>query len=291
METTEKKAELKKHLLAWGLPIGIAVVIALAAVIGASVSTGRLAASNQALAETNEKLLKDKEAVEQQLTALQNPEVTEDKTFSYLAIGNSITQHPVIDDLWWGEWGMAASDEEHDYYHLVCDEIDSRYAENETTVLNFRIWEEPPYNREDMLKYLKGYVTEDLDLITVMLGDNVKQEEDESDTAYRARMETDYKELIAYLQENAPDAEIVMVGCFWEDIMLDSAIQNSCEELRVPFISLVEIQGEDYRAGQWADVEGGDDNEHLIVGTGAAEHPNDDAMQYIADRIIEYLPE
>lgn len=282
---------MKHTLLKWFLPIGLAAAIAIIAVAGAGVVMNRIAVSNQSLAETNEKLTEELKAYRE---AAEEEKAAEEKsadTFSYLAIGNSITQHPVIDDFWWGEWGMAATDAEHDYYHLVCDEIAERYDHSETQVLNFRIWEEPPYNREDMLKYLKGYVTEDLDLITVMLGDNIDQDEDESDDEYRSKNASDYKDLIRYLKEAAPNAEIVLIGCFWEDTLLDLAMQTACEENEVPFIGLYEIQGDDYRAGQWAEVEGADDTDHIILGTGAAEHPNDKAMRYIADRIIEKLPE
>ncbi len=47
--------------------------------------------------------------------------VSED-IFDYLAIGNSITLHGIC-DYWWGNYGMAASSIDNDYYHLVCNNI------------------------------------------------------------------------------------------------------------------------------------------------------------------------
>ena len=141
-----------------------------------------------------------------------------------------------------------------------------------------------------MLKYLKGYVTEDLDYITVMLGDNYDQGEDESDEAYRLRAESEYGDLIRGIKEMAPRAKIVLIGCFWDNVVLDSAMMHACEKAECPFISLFEIQNDDYRIGDWNTVEGGDDTEHLVLGTGTSEHPNDKAMAYIAEQVLKHLP-
>ncbi len=283
----ESKGKLKKLLLNLILPLAIVGALLAAILISAGIAK-HASKTNQLLAEENAALRTEAEEAKAALLAEQNGE--NDTTFDYLAIGNSITQHPVIDDLWWGEWGMAASDAEHDYYHLVTKGIEEKYPESTSQVLNFRIWEEPPYNRDDMLKYLKGYVTEDLDYITVMLGDNYDQGEDESDEAYRQRAEAEYGDLIRRLQEMAPKAKIVLIGCFWDNVVLDSAIMHACEKASCPFISLFEIQDDEYREGNWETVEGSDETDHLVLGTGAAEHPNDKGMAYIAEKVLDHLP-
>ena len=283
----ESKGKAKQLLLNLILPVAVLGALIAAIIICAGIAK-HASRTNQLLAEENRSLLDEAEEAKEALQAELSEE--NDPTFDYLAIGNSITQHPVIDDLWWGEWGMAASDADHDYYHLVCKGIDEKYPDAEEQVLNFRIWEEPPYNRDDMLKYLKGYVTDDLDFITVMLGDNYHQEEDESDEAYRLRAESEYSDLIRRLKEMAPRAKIVLIGCFWDNVVLDSAMMHACEKAECPFISLFEIQSDDYREGDMTIVEGGDEAEHLVLGTGAAEHPNDKAMAYIADQVLSHLP-
>ncbi len=283
----ESKGKPKKKPLNMIIPL--AILGALLAAVLISVGIAKHASkTTQLLAEENAALRKEAEDAKAALLAAQTPEA--DSTFDYLAIGNSITQHPVIDDLWWGEWGMAASDADHDYYHLVCKGIEEKYPDANEQVLNFRIWEEPPYNRDDMLKYLKGYVTEDLDYITVMLGDNYDRNEDEEDEAYRQRAEADYGDLIRRLKEMAPNAKIVLIGCFWDNVVLDSAIMHACEKAECPFISLFEIQDDEYREGNWETVEGSDETEHLVLGTGAAEHPNDKGMAYIAEKVLDQLP-
>ncbi len=283
----ESKGKPKKSLLNLILPLCILGALLAAVLISVGIVKHE-ARTNQLLAEENAALRTEAEEAKAALLAEQNGD--NDTSFDYLAIGNSITQHPVIDDLWWGEWGMAASDADHDYYHLVCKGIEEKYPDASEQVLNFRIWEEPPYNRDDMLKYLKGYVTEDLDYITIMLGDNYDREEDEADEAYRLRAEADYGDLIRQLKEMAPKAKIVLIGCFWDNVILDSAIMHACEKASCPFISLFEIQDDEYREGNWETVEGSDDTDHLVLGTGAAEHPNDKGMAYIAEKVLDQLP-
>ena len=46
--------------------------------------------------------------------------------YNYLAIGNSITIHP-LNEYWWNECGMAATTVENDYVHLVASALDANY--------------------------------------------------------------------------------------------------------------------------------------------------------------------
>lgn len=44
------------------------------------------------------------------------------KGYDYLAIGNSITLHSEC-DFWWNECGMAATNKDNDYVHIVSKEL------------------------------------------------------------------------------------------------------------------------------------------------------------------------
>ena len=159
-------------------------------------------------------------------------EAEKDKTFDYLAIGNSITQHPVVEDLWWGEWGMAASDEEHDFYHLVTKAIEGKYKSTSSNVLNYTIWESPYYDRQHTLKFLDGYLHEDLDFITIDLGENCSKGNDQSSEEFQEELTRDYADLVDYIAEKCPKAKIVMIGCYWERPESDAAKQKSGTGLR-----------------------------------------------------------
>ena len=59
-----------------------------------------------------------------------------------LALGNSITTHGKC-SYWWSKAGMAASDELHDYCHLLKKYIDDykQDTENIIKVYNYYVWE------------------------------------------------------------------------------------------------------------------------------------------------------
>ena len=89
-----------------------------------------------------------------------------DNGFNYLAIGNSIT-------LSGGMWsrGMAASDVNHDYFHIVSSYIKAKNEEFMGQAHNFSVWERYGY-RDETLPYLDHYLSPKLDLITIQLAEN-----------------------------------------------------------------------------------------------------------------------
>ncbi len=118
------------------------------------------------------------------------PEFAEDG-YNYLAIGNSITKHPIC-DYWWNEIGMAASSEQNDYVHLVAEGIG---IDANVYAFNFYIWEVQSSDRAETLTVLEPYLSQNLNLVTVQLGENVVD---------RATLEQDYEELIRYIQDRCP---------------------------------------------------------------------------------------
>lgn len=261
-------------------------------------STTRLSSINDSLQAQNDSLQEKIDQMEAEALA-----AATDTSFDYLAIGNSITQHPVYGDYWWGEWGMAASSEDKDYYHIVADKIANEKDEYTTQALNFTIWEEPFYEREDALKYLEGYVDETLDLVTIQLGENIYQDSSSdtetasksksskssstSSATFEEKLADDYEDLIHYIKEKAPNAKILVIGEFWTDDTKDSAKQKACQETGATFVSLSEIQDLSYRVGTDTEVEGADGVMHTIEYQPVGEHPGDEAMAYIAEAIIK----
>ena len=80
--------------------------------------------------------------------------------YNYLAIGNSITIHP-LNEYWWNECGMAATTAENDYVHLVASALDAKiYA------YNFATWELMGHDRGETLSLLDELISEELYLVT-----------------------------------------------------------------------------------------------------------------------------
>lgn len=203
-----------------------------------------------------------------------------DDGYNYLAIGNSITLHS-IKSFWWNEVGMAASDENHDYFHLVLKYLESKNDNVMGVPYNFSVWETQSHDRDETLEYLDRYLSPDLDLITVQLAENAFDL-----TTYQE----DYVSLLEYIKVKAPNARILVMGDFWSCDNRDELKQNAVKEAQVEYVSLEGItDNEEYYCGLGTIVFDKYGNEHIVEHSGVADHPGDKGMQAIAERIIEVL--
>lgn len=141
-----------------------------------------------------------------------------DNTYNYLAIGNSITVHDIC-NFWWNECGMAASSADEDYFHKLSHQLEERYGNITAHAYNFSVWEITDHDRSETISALNPYLSKNLDLITIQLGENVSDLSDFQD---------DFAYLLQYISENAPDAQILVIGDFWEKSGRDLMKQNIC---------------------------------------------------------------
>ena len=207
---------------------------------------------------------------------------TENEDFSpdsinYLAIGNSITRHQ-MSDYWWGDWGMAASTEDKDYFHLVKQKLKEKHGKVTARAYNFYAWEPQGTDRAEALTLLENYLSEDLNYVSIQLGENV------SDTA---TFEADFDEMIRFIQARAPKAMIVIIGNFWTNNTVDELKMRVAIKYSLPCIDLAEIRDNPaYQCGMGTTVYDASGFPHQIAHEGAAKHPNDAAMAYIADKVF-----
>jgi hypothetical protein len=204
-----------------------------------------------------------------------------DESFDYLAIGNSITAHMAC-DYWHGDWGMAASSEEMDYYHLVVNELEADLSKPiNSLAYNYCIWETQSYDRSETWTLLDELLTSGIDLVTVQMSENVND---------FSTFKSDFQSLIRHIQEKCgQDVIIIIIDDYWDDDK--SEIKRSIvEELKDPnimFVDLSDIRGDsEYLCKLGTIIYGSDgaayENEH----EGVAAHPGDKGMKVIADRII-----
>ena len=197
-----------------------------------------------------------------------NPE-----NYNYLAIGNSITLHQ-INDYWWNECGMAATTLEKDYVHQTSIMLNAtEYA------YNFSIWEITASDRTQTLSLLDGLLSNDIDLITLQLSENTS----DLDT-----FDSDFEEMIRYIQERCSNAQIIVIGDFWDTGTKDEMKSVACVNTGVSFISLDEIKNKpEYECEIGTEVYDSDGQPHIVEHKGVSLHPNDKGMKWIADRIVE----
>ena len=195
--------------------------------------------------------------------------------YNYLAIGNSITIHP-LNEYWWNECGMAATTAEKDYVHLVAFSLDARFY-----AYNFSTWELMGHDRGETLALLDGLLSEKLDLVTIQLSENATD---------LSTFESDFEELIRYVQKRATNARILVIGDFWDKKQKDAMKQKACEKTKVEFVSLDEIKGlKKYQCGIGTTVYDNNGNPHTVEHAGVANHPGDAGMKWIAERIIKIV--
>ncbi len=203
-----------------------------------------------------------------------------EKSFNYLAIGNSITRHG-IKDFWWNPVGMAASDEDHDYYHIVLRYLENRYVNVNGIIYNFSPWEGKEDHRDKEFKHIDKYLNPDLDLITIQMGENVSD---------LSTYQEDYISLLNHIHEKSPNARILVIGDFWSNEERDQIEIYACAVTVAEYVSLDGIaDNEEYYCGLGTTVYDKEGNAHTVEHEGVAMHPGDAGMEAIAERIIEAL--
>ena len=199
-----------------------------------------------------------------------------DDTFNYLAIGNSLTKHGVC-KYWWNPVGMAASDADHDYFHLVRRGLEKRFGEVRAHAVNFSAWEITAHDRDQTLAKLDGLLDERLSLVTIQLGENVKD---------FGTLPEDYVSLIEYVKKKTRGkAQIIVVGDFWRN---ESVRAEAAEKCGADYASLKEAFGDPrYRSRIGAVVFDPQGKKHVVRHAGVAKHPGDEGMAFIAEKILE----
>ena len=200
--------------------------------------------------------------------------------YNYLAIGNSITIHDV-NEYWFSNCGMGASKKENDYFHLVKSNLENKEKEVNAYAMNYIDWELQSNDRAETYTLINKYLSPKIDLITIQLGENVND---------MSTFEFDLENLINYIKKIAFDAKIIVVDDFWKNDDRTKIKQDVCNKNNIAFVSLDEIKDNlNYQCGMNSIVYDDLGNPHQVNHTGVAKHPNDAAMKYIADRIIDVL--
>ena len=132
-------------------------------------------------------------------------------------------------------FGMNATDNANDYYHHVTSAISSLNPsatfqklsgttfEAATTISAARTW---------MTNTLSSYLSNDLDLVVVQLGDNVNNLQSVE------VFETSCGELISYIKTNAPNARVAWVGEWYYTAQKQQIITAACAAYGAVFIDI-----------------------------------------------------
>jgi hypothetical protein len=192
------------------------------------------------------------------------------KTIKIAILGNSISLHGIVKGLWEHESGMAASDLEHDYVHVLLNKISKEKGCGiEYIVINISDFERGFNNfTMDRLEEVKRFSPE---IIIFQIGENVSKEDI---TKNGKQFEQKYIELIEYFESGK---KIICIP-FWPskekiEIITEVAIRGG--------VYLVDLS----HLGSGIQPLNLAKSENKYNHTGVAAHPGDYGMENIAKTI------
>ena len=194
---------------------------------------------------------------------------SEEGSVKIAGLGNSITRHGPKPTIGWAhDFGMAASDKDHDYVHLLFKKLTDSGKKVCFFVKQFAVWER---NHEDEYDDFYTDVGQfNPDIIVFRLGENVNRQA--SLEVYEAATE----KLLDYVGHGK--AKLVLTTSFWKHGVADDAVRNICKKRGIEPTELNDL---------------GELDEMKAIGlfehSGVANHPGDLGMEHIAQRIYNDL--
>lgn len=211
--------------------------------------------------------------------------------YDYLAIGNSITMHP-RQSYWPDAMGMGATAQQNDYYHQVSSALAASCAAKgeayNSAAFNYAIWEINFGKRAEVLYLLDPYLSPELELITIQLGENAIPDAN--------GFAADFPALIQYIRVKAPNAQIVLVGNFWNNAVEETVKKQCAAAYGLAYADLSAISVDPYVTASGSPYVFGNELAYDANGAGhtcskdaVAQHPNNAGMKYIAQCILQAI--
>jgi len=189
-------------------------------------------------------------------------------------IGNSITLHGIKPDIGWhGDWGMAASCPEKDFFHLVMEDYRKVHPQTSFMLVQAADWEQDfdksPADYPFQLKDLAAY---DPDTVVIRLSENCSREYCE-----KHDFAAGFMALCDYLADGGR-RKLIITDSFWYSPWTADGIAEAANKYCGGAVKISDL---------------GELDEMKAIGlfehAGVAAHPGDKGMRAIADRILEKL--
>ncbi len=201
-----------------------------------------------------------------------------------LCVGNSLLHHgPSAEIFWDGDWGMAASCKEKDYFHTLQRRLSGKYSdikfnwhENGSYLLERAIKKDENQDYTEVFDKLFGDSIGKMtpDIVTLQVGDNCPHHET-SDMAYAHAM----IETVKFFQKYNPN--VVVVLCLtWYGELIDSkhiGTLIAARETEMPFVDLTRLYCPENQALG------------LFKHNGVQNHPGDRGMWLIAEEYTKAI--
>ncbi|MBN1623240.1 MAG: hypothetical protein JW903_02640 [Clostridia bacterium] len=184
-----------------------------------------------------------------------------------LFVGNSITWHPVKEEIGWlNEWGMAASSEENDYVHLVMKDVYKQWPDAKYKIAWAVAWEREYWDAIHLVAF-REFLNFRPDIIVVKINENVSYKNNEEHP-----YEHHYEKLLDYLNPNGSAQMIICTG-FWKMGIIDDTVRSVAAKRELPLVELNHLDNDEMKAIG------------LFSHAGVANHPGDRGMAAIAQLV------
>lgn len=174
-----------------------------------------------------------------------------------LFIGNSLLSG-------WGTFGMAALDNEHDYYYHVTHRISELNANARYNKTGSYYLEHGTNDTEfnEAFNAIKPQLTSDLNLICIQLGDNVN-------TTAKIQQFTkaggSFDTMITWMKANCPNARIIWVGTWY--LSIHDWLISACKAKNVQFIDILPLATRSNKASLGQVVHRTEDHAQTLTGS------------------------
>ena len=186
--------------------------------------------------------------------------------------GNSITRHAAKESIGWlNDWGMAASEKEKDYVHLVMAAVRQKDPAAVFCICQASPWERAYTEGESVYPLLAPAREFDADVIILRLGENLPIV-----GLDKQLFKKEYLKLVQYLNVTGK-AQVILTTSFWKRDG-DDMIKEIADENGWDFVYLGDL-------GELAEMRA----DGLFEHAGVAHHPGDLGMQVIAERILDKM--
>ena len=196
-----------------------------------------------------------------------------------VVLGNSITTHDIT-DIWWGEWGMAATKREYDMVHIIEEGLQAKDPNAEVLPVQMAPWERD--FSLDLATLIGDNITAATDLVIIRLGTNVP-------AANVSGLEAALENLIDYVMSAAPSAKVVITGQFYPSAGREAACQTAAAAKGIDYIRIDQFGIAAYKEEVGHYVYGDDGEIHEINHSGAANHPSNKGMLALANTILNAI--
>lgn len=193
--------------------------------------------------------------------------------YRVLFVGNSITLHGYRPQIGWlrGDCGMAASDPEHDYVHLVLKGLSSAERPAVGCIAQIGDWELNFWDDAVLPDVYQAAADWRPELVIARLGENVRAE-----SMAQYPLLPHFVTMVRFFAGTS--AKVLVTDTFWPNPEKERILAEAAAELCAPLVKLADLGTRDEMKAVG-----------LFEHSGVAGHPGNAGMAAIAERILEKL--